>query len=95
MNKRTQIIQSNLFAKQKKKLHKQQIKDLDNAVRTVVDNPEIGNMKTGDLSGVRVYKFRSMKSLILMAYELVDYDTLCLYAVGSHENFYQKLKILR
>ena len=53
-----EIIQSPVFAKQKKKLHKNQIGDLDNAVKTIFENPSIGEMKIGDLQGIRVYKFK-------------------------------------
>jgi len=97
-----EIIQSPIFAKQKKKLHKQQIKDLDEAVKSVFNNPMIGDMKVGDLQSVQVYKlgdlqsvqvykFKSKKQKILLAYELID-STLYLYTFGSHENFYRNLK---
>jgi len=86
-----EIIQSPIFAKQKKKLHKQQIKDLDKAVKTIFDNPTIGDMKVGDLGGVQVYKFKSQTQQILLAYEVTD-STLYLYSFGSHENFYRDLK---
>lgn len=85
------IIQSPIFAKQKKKLHKNQIKDLDNAIKMIFENPDIGDMKVGDLQGIRIYKFKSMNNHILLAYE-VDFNTLYLYAFGSHENFYRDLK---
>jgi len=86
-----EIIQSPIFAKQKKKLHKQQIKDLDEAVKSVFNNPMIGDMKVGDLQSVQVYKFKSKKQKILLAYELID-STLYLYTFSSHENFYRNLK---
>ena len=86
-----EVIQSSLFAKQKKRLHKSQIQDLDKAVRKITQNPEIGTMKIGDLSGVRVYKVKSMQSLILLAYEIIE-NSLFLYTFGSHQNFYRKLK---
>lgn len=85
------VIQSPLFAKQKKRLHKSQIKDLDKAVRKITQDPEIGTMKIGDLSGVRVYKFKSMQVLILLAYEIIE-NSLFLYTFGSHQNFYRELK---
>ncbi len=91
MNEITEIIQSHLFAKQKTRLHKNQIKKLDNAVRNIAQNPEIGSQKVGDLSGVRVFKFKSMNSLVLLAYEIIE-NTLFLYSFGSHQNFYQELK---
>jgi mRNA-degrading endonuclease RelE of RelBE toxin-antitoxin system len=86
-----EIIQSPIFARQKKKLHKQQIKDLDKAVKSVFQNPGIGEVKIGDLQGVQVYKFKSQRQQMLLAYEIVD-SVLYLYTFGSHENFYRELK---
>ena len=86
-----EIIQAPVFQKQKKKLHKKQIIDLDEAVKAIVNDPAIDDMKAGDLQGIRVYKFKSKKQQILLAYELID-STLYLYAFGSHENFYRDLK---
>ena len=87
----TEITQSPLFAKQKKKLHKNQIGDLDEAIRTILKEPETGHLKTGDLSGIRVYKFRSKQEQVLLAYEVVE-NHLYLYTFGTHENFYRRLK---
>lgn len=86
-----EIIQSPTFARQKKKLHKHQIKDLDKAVKSIFQNPDIGDSKTGDLKRVQVYKFKSLNQQILLAYEIVE-STLYLYTFGSHENFYRDLK---
>ena len=69
MNKIITIIQSPLFASQKKKLHKNQIKNLDEAVHTIAKNPELGTAKAGDLNGIQLYKFNSLNSLVLLAYE--------------------------
>lgn len=85
------IIQSPLFLKKKKCLHKSEVKALDDAVRKIIEKPEIGQLKAGDLRGVRVYKFRTMETWTLLAYEVSD-DTLYLYTFGSHENFYRALK---
>lgn len=86
-----EIIQAPIFAKQKKKLHKKQIKDLDTAVKSICNAPTIGEMKVGDLQGIQVYKFKSDKQQILLAYEVIK-STLYLYTFGSHENFYRDLK---
>lgn len=85
------IIQSPLFLKKKKRLNKNEIKALDDAVRKIIEAPEIGQLKIGDLSGVRVYKIKSLKKLTLLVYEISG-DTLFLYTFGSHENFYRALK---
>ena len=91
MTEITKIIQAPIFAGQKKKLHKQQIIDLDEAVKSVSNDPLIGEMKVGDLQGIRVFKFKSKKQPMLLAYEVID-ATLYLYTFGSHENFYRALR---
>lgn len=87
------IVQANEFAKAVRKLPKQQKAELDNAIRDIVANPDIGDLKVGDLAGVRVYKFRMSKQLTLLGYEYVAGTiTLYLLKLGSHENFYRDLK---
>jgi hypothetical protein len=86
-----EIIQSPIFAKQKKKLHKGQIKDLDMAVKAIAQDPTTGYLKAGDLQDIRVYKFKSMNRQFLLAYETAG-PVLFLHTFGSHENFYRNLK---
>jgi len=90
MNQLTEVIQSPLFAKQKKKLKKNQIKKLDEAVKTIMADPNVGNSKSGDLQGIHVYKYKIGNNLILLAYEIIN-STLYLYTFGSHQNFYREL----
>jgi len=85
------IIQSPVFSKKKKKLNKQQIKDLDKAVTYIFSAPTIGDMKVGELQGIQIYKFQSNNQQILLAYEVANL-TLLLYTFGFHENFYRNLK---
>lgn len=77
-----------------KKLHPQQKTALDEAVRTVANQPEIGEAKVGDLVGVQVYRFRMGNLQCLLAYRALDGNTLKLLMVGPHENFYRDLKRL-
>ena len=87
------IVQTPTFRKAVKKLHANQKKDLDKAVKVISETPSIGDEKTGDLTGVRVYKFKMSKQLMLLAYFIEqDTITLTLLALGSHENFYKRLK---
>ena len=87
------IIQTQTFTKHIKKLHANQKKDLDKAIKEVVANPDIGDSKKGDLTGVQVYKFKMVNQLTLLAYEWhEDEPLLILLALGSHENFYRDLK---
>jgi mRNA-degrading endonuclease RelE of RelBE toxin-antitoxin system len=82
------------FVRTTKKLHQPQKADLDEAVRAVSADPEIGEAKVGDLAGVRVYKFRLSNQLCLLAYRILDEDSLKLLTFGPHENFYRDLKRL-
>ena len=87
------VVQTLMFSKAVKKLRKNQKTDLDNAIKAVMKNPEIGESKVGDLAGVSVYKFKMVKQLTLLAYSYEDQTiTLTLLALGSHENFYRDLK---
>ena len=87
------IIQTQVFTKHIKKLHANQKKDLDKAIKEVATNPHIGESKKGDLVGVQVYKFKMVNQLTLLAYEWQDDESLLiLLALGSHENFYRDLK---
>jgi len=52
------IVQTTTFRRAVKKLHKNQKKELDNAIKTIVENPDIGEAKVGDLSGISVYKLK-------------------------------------
>lgn len=86
------ILVTPTFERAVKKLHKQQKAALDEAVRAVASQPHVGETKVGDLAGVQVYKFRMGTLLCLLAYRVLDEDTLKLLMVGPHENFYRDLK---
>ena len=69
--------------------------DLDNAIRQLLTDPYLGEQKKGDLSFLRVYKFKMVKQLTLLGYSYEDGTvTLELIALGSHENFYRDVKII-
>ena len=81
------------FARATKKLHPGEKQALDEALRAIAANPEIGEMKKGDLAGVQVYKYRVKAQIVLLAYRVAqDEDAIKLLAFGSHENFYRDLK---
>ena len=87
------VVQTNLFKKAIKKLHSNQKTDLDQAVKAIMKDPDIGQSKTGDLSGILVYKFKMAQQLTLLVYSYHDQTiTLTLLALGTHENFYRNLK---
>ena len=86
------ILVTPTFERTVKKLHRQQKAALDEAVRTIAGQPEAGETKVDDLAGVQVYKFRMGNLLCLLAYRVLDENTLKLLMVGPHENFYRDLK---
>ena len=65
-----QVLQTSLFVRQKKKLRKNQLEELDKAVKEIIMNPNIGEQKKGDLIDIWVYKFRAENNLYLLAYQL-------------------------
>lgn len=80
------------FARAVKKLHRQNKASLDEAVRAIAHNPEIGEAKMGDLLGIRVFKFTMQKQQFLLAYRVLNPETIKLLMLGPHENFYRDLK---
>ncbi|MGL9726316.1 MAG: type II toxin-antitoxin system RelE/ParE family toxin [Wolbachia sp.] len=76
-----------------KKLNNNQLPKLKEAIKQIQDNPYIGELKSGDLAGVRVYKFSISNQLTLLAYLYNEQDSeLMLLALTPHENFYRDLK---
>ena len=87
------IEQKPVFYRVYKKLREKQRAEVDAAIRDIAADPDIGQMKVGDLAGIRVYKFKLQKQLTLLAYTYQDeIVTLTLLAMGPHENFYRDLK---
>ena len=86
------ILVTPTFDRAAKKLHRSQKAELDEAVKTVAGDAQIGEEKVGDLAGIRVYKFRMSNQLWLLSYRILDEDSIKLLTVGSHENFYRDLK---
>ena len=80
------------FAKATKKLHAPQKVQLDAALKLISKDSIIGEAKVGDLLGVYVYKFRLSQQQYLLAYRVVDQESIKLLTFGPHENFYRDLK---
>lgn len=95
MVKITKVLQTSSFKKAAKKLRKNQKADLDDAVRALLENPLLGEQKKGDLSFMRVYKFKMAKQLSLIGYSYEDGAVILeLLTLGPHENFYRDAKKL-
>lgn len=79
-----------------KKLKDKNLKKLfEDAIKNISENPQSGQVKTGDLSGIYAYGFNYNKISYRIAYkvEINDDGTLTIIIMaGVHENFYKKLK---
>ncbi|MBI3522942.1 MAG: type II toxin-antitoxin system RelE/ParE family toxin [Betaproteobacteria bacterium] len=91
------------FSRFVKKAHKPLQLAIEDAVDVILDNPETGEPKVGDLAGMWVYKFKFNRQEYLIAYrpptpdarrQGVDVELLMIdfYQAGLHENFYGELK---
>ncbi len=85
------IYQSRSFAKKVKKLAKAEKSTLDEEIKEIVSNPEIGIEKKGDLRGIFVHKFKIKSSQYLLSYRFTETE-LELIMLGPHENYYRDLK---
>ncbi len=93
MTEITQVLQTPTFKKAVKKLKKNQKEDLDIAIKKIIENPFLGQQKKGDLSFLRVFKFKMVNQLTLLGYSHEDGTVVLeLMALGSHENFYRDIK---
>lgn len=86
------------FAQYVKKAHKPLRLAIEDEVEVICEMPEIGELKAGDLADIRIHKFRFNRQEYLVAYRPparnvpVEFLIIDFYQVGSHENFYDKLK---
>lgn len=87
-----ELRQTPTFKRAYKKLQDNERKDVNTAIQYIVDHPEVGELRTGDLAGVRVYKFRMHDQQILLAYEYDGKIVILLMAIEVNENFYRNLK---
>lgn len=93
LTKITTVLQTPTFRKAVKKLHQNQKSDLDNAIKALMSDPLLGQLKKGDLAFLRVYKFKMAKQLTLLGYSYENGAVVLeLIALGSHENFYRDVK---
>jgi len=86
------IIQSPLFARKVKKIHKDQKLELDKVIKKLVIDPTIGEEKRGDLKDIFIFKFKMKTTQYLLAYRFTE-EILELITIGPHENYYRDLKI--
>ncbi|MFC1513311.1 type II toxin-antitoxin system RelE/ParE family toxin [Thermodesulfobacteriota bacterium] len=85
------IYQSRSFANKVKKLSKAEKATLDKEIKKLLNDPEIGTEKKGDLRGIFVHKFKIKSKQHLLSYRFTE-SSLELIMLGLHENYYRDLK---
>ena len=85
------VQQTSSFIRSTKKLHTNEKQVLDDIVRGIMESPEVGQKKVGDLSSVRVCKFKIHQTTYRLAYT-VEEDLITLLYFGARQNFYRDLK---
>ena len=87
------IKQTRRFLRTYKRLHTNQLHEVNQAIEAVAANPLLGEPKKGDLKRLRVHKFKCLGQQLLLGYTLeIDVKLIYLEALGSHENFYRDAK---
>ena len=82
-------------AKYLKKLKDQKLKErFREAIDRICADPEIGEAKTGDLTGIYGYDIYHNKANYELAYrvEIVENRIVIIIMAGTRENFYEALK---
>ena len=78
-----------------KKLKDKALKDkFQREMEAILEDPSIGNAKTGDLAGVFCRDIYHQKINYELAYTLVEQDgeMVVVILAGTRENFYEQLK---
>ncbi|MCJ8348285.1 type II toxin-antitoxin system RelE/ParE family toxin [Moritella sp.] len=94
--KEMDVYESRRFEKALGKLSESQLKIVEDEIENILDNPELGELKKGDLSHIRVHKFKMDTQQVLLGYSWVE-DKIEIYLLhlGPHENFYKKASAQR
>lgn len=87
------IIETVIFGKQMNKLSQAQCEVVDDEIEKIIENPELGTRKKGDLSYLWVHKFKMDNQEVLLGYSWVEHKLeLYLLNIGPHENYYTAMK---
>ena len=82
------------FDREYKKLNKNQLFRVNEAIEEVASDPGVGETKAGDLAGCQVCKFKVLDQLFLLGYEVIG-ETIYLQRIALHGNYYRDWKKTR
>ena len=86
------IYYSAKFSKSLKKVNFDLLEQIESNLKIITQNPDIGQLKKGDLKNLRVHKFRFQNEQYLICYTLLKNDAIQIIYFGVHENFYRNVK---
>lgn len=91
--RRIEVQQTPTFRKAFKRLSEAQKDRVDEEIGRIIDNPELGTRKRGDLSHLWVHKFKLDGQEVLLGYSWDDGRLIItLMNIAPHENFYKAAK---
>lgn len=91
-----EIYQSKRFEKALRKMSDEVLQYVEDEIDKIIDDPEIGIQKKGDLNYLWVHKFKVDSQQLLLGYSWkAQVLELYLLNIGPHENFYRDAKSRR
>ena len=88
-----EVYMTRVFRKSLDRMDDETLEVVEDEIDAIIDNPELGTQKKGDISYLRVHKFKVHGHQLLLGYSWQE-DELHLYLlnIGPHENFYRDVK---
>ena len=91
--KQIEVFETRRFTKALGKLAESQLVIVEDEIENIIEDPELGELKKGDLSHLRVHKFKIDTQQVLLGYAWLEGKIeIYLLHLGPHENFYQQQK---
>ncbi len=87
------VYETRRFAKALGKLTEAVQKSVEDEIEKVIDDPDLGEQKKGDLNHLWVHKFKIGNQEWLLGYNWNEENiTIHLLQLGSHENYYKEAR---
>ena len=88
-----EVYEARTFTKALTRLNDAQRDRVDDEIEKIIEDPEIGERKRGDLAHIRIHKFKMDANEVLLGYSWRE-EKLVIYLLylGPHENFYRDAK---
>lgn len=88
-----EVNETSTFRKSLNRLSEDKRSLVEEEIEKIIEDPDLGEQKKGDLSHMWVHKFKLDRQEVLLGYSwLKDKLVLTLMYLGPHENFYSDAK---